>query len=738
MSVQKNPKELIISWYNFESCKSVLCIDDNLNIFSESLRKKDLNVSIASISQSAENDFVNKNEALFDYIIAVGTIEKCFSPEFLLKQWNRLLKQDGTLIIATPNRLGIQYFCGDRDPFTHNSFDSLENYRRISSTEQNKLGGRLYSRFEIETLLKKAQFNHYKFYSVYPNLDVPQLVYADDYLPNEDLNLRILPRYNDPNSVFIDERRLYDTLVKNGLFHTLANAFFIECPKNGHFSTVRHATLPVFRDETSFITIIRNDGFVEKRIVDAEGASKLQKMQEYALDLKKHGIKVLDMKIEGNSLVMPYVDAPSAVYYLRDLLQHDKEAFLSAMDHFKDLVEQSSEHVGNAAGETVLKRGYMDLVPINAFYKDGDFVFYDQEFYSEALPAKVIIWRAILFIYDEQSVCESKLPMKFLFDRYNIDNAEQLADKYVEPFMDKLLSKKEYSEFNNKTQQNWRSIDYNYRCINNGFVSEKYLLDTCFEGLEGKKVYVFGSGKYADKFLAFYKDDYDIAGVLDNNLDKQGGDLRGVSILSPEILCNLNPDDYKVIICISKYGSVYRQLKEMGVKNIGLYFVNYIYPGRQTLVPMLDEKTKFEPKKKYHIGYIAGVFDLYHLGHLNMFRRAKEQCDYLIVGVTSDRYVRELKKKEPFIPFEERLEMVRSCKYVDEAHEIPFEYGGTVEAFQKYHFDVQFSGSDYVNNSWWLEQQKWLRDHGADLVFFPYTEQTSSTKIKALIEKGLL
>ena len=82
--------------------------------------------------------------------------------------------------------------------------------------------------------------------------------------------------------------------------------------------------------------------------------------------------------------------------------------------------------------------------------------------------------------------------------------------------------------------------------------------------------------------------------------------------------------------------------------------------------------------------------------------------------------------------------MVRSCRFVDEAVEIPFIYQTTIEAFEKYHFDVQFSGSDYENNPEWLETKKWLREHGSDLVFFPYTQQTSSTKIKSLIEKGLL
>ena len=120
-----------------------------------------------------------------------------------------------------------------------------------------------------------------------------------------------------------------------------------------------------------------------------------------------------------------------------------------------------------------------------------------------------------------------------------------------------------------------------------------------------------------------------------------------------------------------------------------------------------------------------------------MFRHAKEMCDYLIVGVVSDEGVKMKKKAELFIPFEERIEIVRSCKYVDEAVEIPFVYCRTPEAFRKYHFDVQFSGSDYENDPGWLAMKDYLEQNGSTLVFFPYTEQTSSTKIKALINKQL-
>ena len=141
--------------------------------------------------------------------------------------------------------------------------------------------------------------------------------------------------------------------------------------------------------------------------------------------------------------------------------------------------------------------------------------------------------------------------------------------------------------------------------------------------------------------------------------------------------------------------------------------------------------------KKYKVGYTTGVYDMFHIGHLNMFRRAKEQCEYLIVGVVTDDGVRKNKRTVPFIPFEERIEMVRACRYVDEAVEIPFSLCGTKDAFRRFGFDVQFSGSDYAEDPNWLREREFLRKHGADLIFFPYTEQTSSTKIKALIEGGI-
>ena len=109
-----------------------------------------------------------------------------------------------------------------------------------------------------------------------------------------------------------------------------------------------------------------------------------------------------------------------------------------------------------------------------------------------------------------------------------------------------------------------------------------------------------------------------------------------------------------------------------------------------------------------------------------------------VIGVTSDEYVINKKQRTPFILCDERIQVIQSCKYVDEVVKVPYMHEEITEAWEKYHYDVQFCGSDYENNPWWLEQKAWLEQHGSTIVFFPYTQQTSSTKIKSLIEKGLL
>ena len=129
----------------------------------------------------------------------------------------------------------------------------------------------------------------------------------------------------------------------------------------------------------------------------------------------------------------------------------------------------------------------------------------------------------------------------------------------------------------------------------------------------------------------------------------------------------------------------------------------------------------------YKIGYTTGVFDLFHIGHLNILKRAKEQCEYLIVGVSTDEVVETYKKKKPVIPFEERFEIIKSIRYVDKA--IPQTSMDKMKAWETLRFDVLFHGSDWKGSAMYDEVEKKLKSVGVDMVFLPHTTGTSSTMI---------
>ena len=132
------------------------------------------------------------------------------------------------------------------------------------------------------------------------------------------------------------------------------------------------------------------------------------------------------------------------------------------------------------------------------------------------------------------------------------------------------------------------------------------------------------------------------------------------------------------------------------------------------------------------VGYTTGVFDLFHIGHLNLLRRAKERCEYLIVGVSSDELV-AYKNKRAVIPFEERIQIVQSIRYVDQA--VPQYNMNKMEAWEKYHFDVMFVGDDWKNTEKWNNYEKEFNAIGVDIIYFPYTRNTSSTLLNETLLK---
>ncbi|SHF43392.1 Glycerol-3-phosphate cytidylyltransferase [Mariniphaga anaerophila] len=138
-------------------------------------------------------------------------------------------------------------------------------------------------------------------------------------------------------------------------------------------------------------------------------------------------------------------------------------------------------------------------------------------------------------------------------------------------------------------------------------------------------------------------------------------------------------------------------------------------------------------KKKYRIGYTMGVFDLFHIGHLNIIKKAKSLCDYLIVGVTTDERALMLKGSLPIIPFDERVKIIESIKYVDQV--VPKNSPDIKEDWDNLKFNVLIKGSDWKGRPEGNTLKTELKKLGVKVKYFPYTEDTSSTMLKDAISK---
>lgn len=144
------------------------------------------------------------------------------------------------------------------------------------------------------------------------------------------------------------------------------------------------------------------------------------------------------------------------------------------------------------------------------------------------------------------------------------------------------------------------------------------------------------------------------------------------------------------------------------------------------------DKSQLEKKrdenKLYKIGYTQGVFDMFHIGHLNLLKHAKEYCEYLIVGVNSDSLVESYKNKTPVINEDDRKIIIENLRCVDRC--VIVSTLDKVEVFKKIHYDAVFIGDDWKGNPRWEKTEDDLREYGVDVVYLPHTDGISSTLLR--------
>ena len=140
-------------------------------------------------------------------------------------------------------------------------------------------------------------------------------------------------------------------------------------------------------------------------------------------------------------------------------------------------------------------------------------------------------------------------------------------------------------------------------------------------------------------------------------------------------------------------------------------------------------------ERKMIIGYTTGVYDMFHIGHLNILKRAKEQCDYLIVGVSTDELVLQEKNKVPVIPWNERAEIIKAIKYVDKV--VAQSDKNKLKAWENFHFNKMFVGSDWKGTVQWKKFEEEFAPLGVEIIYLPHTDGVSSTELTNFIKKIL-
>lgn len=757
-----------IAWYSFEKGKRALLlvgIKDEFRVLANYLKDKYIDVDVIQVLENKDMNFV----ANYDYIISALGIESLSKNDELTATVAKLknyLNPGGKLLILADNRLAIRYFTGDKDLFSGRVFDGIENYK---SYDLKKADGKGYSKSEWLNGLSDNGFIS-QIYGVFPSVFNANMFIKDGYKPNENMIERINAYYYNPGTVYSDERYLYNTLKENDMLISMANGFFIESAINDDLVDYNQITVQSNRNIDSALVTYISDEEVVKRPMWTNKNTCLESVKANAEYLLAHGVPMAEFHIDNDAYATKFINGPIATEYFQNLIETDVEQFFREFDIFINILINSSEHVSydevdwdrfdpnwkirkaddpnkdywrNLANGSeddkkqigpILERGYIDLTTINCVRGEEGFEFFDQEFYIKDFPVKALIFRAISFIFRKPEVSKIIL-MDDVLKKYDLYEKRDIWGVFYNKPLAKILHNEELSVDSKKHSIDYRATNDNrLRMDYSNDDYERYFVDI-FKGVFDRKLYIFGSGVFAEKFLKLYGANLDIAGILDNNKERQGGELNGIKIISPEAL-KAETTSYKVIICIKYYDEVLKQLKELGAVHMSIYnpAKSYEMP-RKTVAEITSDDNLKATSKKYHTGYVAGVFDLFHVGHVNILKRAKEQCDHLIVGVVSDEQVMKSKKTMPHYKFEDRLELVNACKYVDEAYMIPIDRAGTEDAYEMYRFDAQFSGSDYENDPHWLSAREFLRQRGSDLIFFSYTEGISTTKIKEELRK---
>lgn len=416
-------------------------------------------------------------EEKFDYIVMIGGLERqCGGSKFTkeysdyLKRIAVLLKPDGRLLAAVDNRYGLRYFCGEAEPYTGKPYAGINHYPQASK-------GYTFSRQELADIMQQAGFRNVKFYYPLPDYKLPQMIYTDKYLPQKDLGERLLFYHRNQGTMLAPEQQLYSDLIDNQVFPFFANSFLTECSLDGGYSSALFAAVTTDRGKSHGLSTSvhgiagkeerKEDWVVKKRALYREGQPGVHSVYDNMMALRERGIPIVPHEFEENTVVMPFIPEITCSDYLRKLAAAgDRKTFEAIFEMIYINILKSSEVVPPSenklpeAGEIkleygpVLKRCYVDMVPFNCFYINGQLFYFDQEFVREDYPAAYPMYRALMYTYAFTPEAEQLVPVQQMKERYGLTQLWDIFRKEEDRF---VADNRRYDVYQNFYR--WTGVD---------------------------------------------------------------------------------------------------------------------------------------------------------------------------------------------------------------------------------------------------------------------------------------
>ena len=395
----------------------------------------------------------------FDYITLIGVLEyqgtyTNSSNSYLdfLVEIRKLLKPGGKLLIAIENKYGLKYWCGAKEDHTGIPFEGMNQYA-ISNRKV-----KTFARKELEDLVKESGFENAFFYYPMPDYKLPTVVYSQSSLPTDENMQSLRPYYiPDTDTVIANEKQIYKDVIENNAFEFFANSFLVECSDDEEVGRILFSRLSSERkDKYQIATVFTNENMVEKfALIPEKGETHIAQILKNHNALERAGKKTLAMELNKGRLISPYISAPLLQDIALDTCRRkDMAGFFQIIDKVWEEILSSSNHIkaeDNIFFTTgidedrdtekygpILRIGYLDMVLSNAFYDNGELLWFDQEWILESVPAKFVLYRGIVEFYNAYPWMESFISVEMMAARYGMLSVWEQFQILAGTFLDML------------------------------------------------------------------------------------------------------------------------------------------------------------------------------------------------------------------------------------------------------------------------------------------------------------